>query len=475
MKTLIVNANRCFNPAPVMPLGACIVAEAVERAGFRASLLDLMFQSNPAGALKAAIESERPDLVGLSVRNIDNTDLDYPVAFYKELGPLMDVIRKETRAPVVLGGAALGVMPRELLRHTGAEWAALGDGESALPALLTKLSRGESPRDAFGLGWLEDELLVENPQALSSSLDTCIFPRFERWIDVASYASRLATVPIQTKRGCPYKCVYCTYQALEGTGYRLSSPESVAHAVERLSAIGLKDLEFVDNVFNSPYDHAMGICERIARLKTGARLQSLELNPLFLDDALLSAMEAAGFCGIGVTVESGSDKVLSRLRKSFHIEDAYRAAEAIRRHNIPCLWLFMLGAPGETEETLQETFRFAERALRPRDAAYFNLGVRIYPGTELDRIARAEGLLQLASDEMLDAVFYISPEIDRTRLESKLKKFMASHMNCLSSGSISLPLLPIIHRIAYNFGLRPPLWKHTRYIRRLLRIFMPDI
>ena len=95
----------------------------------------------------------------------------------------------------------------------------------------------------------------------------------------------------------------------------MRDPEGVIDTIQHLAAAGLHDIEFVDNVFNSPYDHALTICEGLARSQSGARLQSLELNPLFIDDTLLTAMERAGFVGIGITVESASDIVLDKLKK----------------------------------------------------------------------------------------------------------------------------------------------------------------
>jgi hypothetical protein len=96
------------------------------------------------------------------------------------------------------------------------------------------------------------------------------------------------------------------------------------------------------------------------------------LNPRFLDDALLTAMERAGFTGIGITPESASDEVLRGLNKGFTTEDVRRAAETVARHKLPCCWIFMLGGPGETRETVRETFDFAARYVRKNDVAFFN-------------------------------------------------------------------------------------------------------
>ena len=160
----------------------------------------------------------------------------------------------------------------------------------------------------------------------------------------------MATVPIQTKTGCQFQCVYCTYPKIEGSTCRLKEPGSIADAVMRFTAEGLRDIEFVDSVFNAPLRHAMEVCAALARVRHKGRLQCLDLNPRDFDDALMTAMERAGFAGMGITLESASDPVLHGLRKGFTSKDVHQAAEVVRRHRIPCAWIFLLGGPGETRE-----------------------------------------------------------------------------------------------------------------------------
>lgn len=472
---MMVITNRYKKPVPVMPVGACSVADAVEKAGHRVRVLDLMFERDPLSALETELEKLNPDIVGLSVRNIDNNDMQNPVAFFKEVKPLVDSIRSRTQATLVLGGAAVAVMPEELLRYTKADWAILGDGEVVFPELLEAFSQNEIPDRIPGIAWLEDNTFKKTTGSVVRFSDGCLVPDFHRWINIHAYLSRLSTVPIQTKLGCHFKCVYCTYRKIEGRDYRLSASGSVVDTIQHLAALGLRDIEFVDNVFNSPYDHALAVCDGLARVRPDVRLQSLELNPLFIDDDLLTVMEKAGFVGIGITVESASGTVLEGLNKGFTVEDVYNAARVIQRHKLPCLWIFMLGGPGETGATVQETLLFAERFIRPEDVAFFNIGIRIYPGTELEQIARREEILALSSEEMLEPVFYFSPALDLDWLISTLQKVMAAHMNYINSNTIGFSFLPAMNRLGYKLGIKPPLWKHTRIIRRGLRFLGMDV
>ncbi|MEK6697982.1 MAG: radical SAM protein [Nitrospirota bacterium] len=475
MNVLIIATNRNTLPMPVMPMGACMVAEAAERAGHRVRLLDLMFEKDALRVVRSGIAASKPDVIGLSVRNIDNNDMASPVFFISELAALTKAVRAMTDAPIILGGAALSVMPEEILRSSGASLGVLGDGEVVFPGLLEVLARGKPVGGLEGIMYRENGAFHKTPCVTSGFSSDCAAPDYRRWVNISAYRSHMATAPLQTKLGCQFQCVYCTYRKIEGSTYRLSDPASVADAAARLASSGQRDIEFVDSVFNAPYDHAVAVCEALARSKQGARLQSLELNPRYFDDALVAAMERSGFVGMGITVESASDRVLQGLRKGFTSREVHRAAEVVRRHRIPCAWIFLLGGPGETGETVRETLRFAETRIGPRDVAFFNIGIRVYPGTELETIARNQGALSVPRDKMLAPVFYVSPDVDAGWIAKELRKSMAGHMNFISSDSIGLSFLPLVHRAAYRLGLRSPLWRHTRFIRRGLRLVGMDV
>ncbi|GCF84222.1 B12-binding domain-containing radical SAM protein [Geobacter sp. SVR] len=458
-----------------MPAGACIVAEAAERAGHCVRLLDLMFAGQPGPAVREAVETFRPDIVGLSVRNIDNNDMEDTVCFKDDLLSCLHAVRSRTEAPIVLGGAALGIMPEQLLRLTGALCAVTGVGETVFPLLLERLHNKRGFSDISGIACIKDGNFRRTSPDPGDFTGPCPAPDYRRWLNLSAYRSQQATVPIQTRTGCPFQCVYCSYPLIEGRRCSFRSPAGVAKAVARLSGQGLRDIEFVDSVFNASPEHAMNICRELAAIRHGARLQCLEINPLNFDDALAGAMERAGFTGMGITVESASDTVLLRMRKGFTSREVHHAAEVVRRHDIPCAWIFLLGGPGETRDTLRETLAFAEQRIRPGDVAFFNTGIRIYPGTELESIARREGVLSQPAADMLSPVFYLSPRIDRHWIRQELGRSLAGHMNFINMATLGLSCLPAINRTGSALGLRPPLWRFTRFIRRGLRLAGMDV
>src|SRR5664279_2326362 len=366
MKILLISTNRNNLPMPVMPIAACIVAQAAEQAGHTVSLLDLMFTRDPTADIQAALTRWQPDVVALSVRNIDNVDMRNPLFFLEGLQSIVQTVRSRADVPIILGGAALGIMPEQILRLVPDCIAVIGDGELIFPQLLDRIFRKERFVDLPGIAWIEKGDFRLN-SFLSAGFSTiCPAPDYHRWLNIPSYRSRMATVPIQTKTGCQYNCVYCTYPKIEGNNCRLKDPASIADAVLRFATAGLRDIEIVDSVFNAPLEHAMAVCSALSRVRHTARLQCLEMNPRDFDDALVTAMEQAGFVGMGITLESASDPVLQGLRKGFTGREVHLAAEVVRRHQIPCAWIFLLGGPGETRETVRETLQFAKRHIRPK-------------------------------------------------------------------------------------------------------------
>lgn len=469
MKILVVALNRSRQPMAVMPYGACAAAQAALDAGHETRLLDLMFEPEPEQALERACREFRPDVAGFSLRNIDNNDMRAPVLYTREAAGLIAAARRACGAKLVLGGAAVPIMPEAILRSTGADCCVTGDGAAVFPRLIEALRAGADPLSVPGVGALVNGAYAAAPAYRSPGCGPEFFPDFARWLDLRAYARQMSAVPLKTKLGCPFGCVYCTYNAAEGRDYRLYPPADAARAVRRLAASGVRDIEFVDNVFNSPYAHALVLCALLAKDATGVRFHTMELNPEFTDAPLLAGMERAGFAGIGITAESADDGVLAALGKNYTRAHLERAARAVAGHKIPAMWVFMLGGPGETRATVERTLEFARSRIRPSDSVFFNTGIRIYPGTPLEAAARREGALEVPPAGMLEPVFYLSPGVEKDWLLERVAAATRQNMNFINTDSLALPFLSRLHRLAHFAGVRQPVWKHTRLLRRGLR------
>src|SRR6476469_5313026 len=250
-RVLLVSTNRERAPFPVVPNGMACVASALADAGHDVRVADLMFAREPVRAAERAAREHRPDVIGVSVRNIDNSDTIALRHYTPEAAATLAALRRAAPgARVVAGGAAFGVAPKALL------------------------AAGREPGEIAGLVRMRDGEVVFAPPGEDADLDSLPQPRLHRWFDLARYERIGATVPIQTTRGCVYKCVYCTYRNVEGWGYRLRDPALVADEIAELRAHGVHHFDFVDSTFNSPPPHARDVCEAIARRTPGVTLET---------------------------------------------------------------------------------------------------------------------------------------------------------------------------------------------------------
>jgi anaerobic magnesium-protoporphyrin IX monomethyl ester cyclase len=469
-RVLLVSTNRERQPYPVVPNGLACVASALDAAGHRVRFLDLCFAFDPVASAQRAAAEFKPDIIGVSVRNIDNSDAIALRHYTPEARTVLHALRQAAPdAKVIAGGAAFGVAPEALFRDLGVDYAVAGDGERASVALVNALSSGAPIEAMPGLVRDRSGTVAFPPPGEDADLDSLPRPRLHRWIDLARYQRHGATIPIQTKRGCVYKCVYCTYRNVEGWGYRTRDPELVADEIEELRIkAGVRHFDFVDSTFNSPPGHAIQVCEAITRRNLGVQLDTTNFTPATASTELLGAMKAAGFRSLGITAESASDPVLEKLEKGFDSAKVREVAERVERFGIKTLWIFLVGGPGETANTVEETLAFAAWRLQRGDAVYLTVGLRIYPGTTLHRIAIAEGVVPAASN-LLDPTFYFSSAIQFDSTVTRLKKFAADHPRFMFSADSRSVVLPYLTRAASILRLPRPHWQYMGLFQRVAR------
>ena len=467
---LLVSTNRERQPYPVVPNGLACVASALDGAGHGVRFVDLCFAKDAVSTARDAARAFRPDIIGVSVRNIDNSDAIALRHYTPEARDVLHALRSATPdAKIIAGGAAFGVAPEALFRDLRVDYAVAGDGERASVALVNALSSGNPIGALPGLVRDRRGTVVFTPPGEDADLDSLPSPQLHRWIDLPRYQRHGATIPIQTKRGCVYKCVYCTYRNVEGWGYRTRDPELVADEIEELKVrAGVRHFDFVDSTFNSPPGHAVEVCGAIARRKLGVQLDTTNFTPATASDELLRAMKTAGVRSLGITAESASDPVLEKLEKGFNAAKVREVAERVEKHGIKTLWIFLVGGPGETQKTIEETLGFAKWRLERGDAVYLTVGLRIYPGTTLHRIATAEGVVPDQST-LLDPTFYFSSVLSFDATVTRLKRFAAGHPRFMFSADSRSAVLPYLTRVASVLRLPRPHWQYMGLFQRVAR------
>lgn len=463
MRVLLIYGNRSRELHPAPPIGLAYVATATRRAGHDVRLLDLV--ERPVSAARVHVADFAPDVVGLSIRNIDNVVRQRPAWHLMDAADLARAVRESTRAPIVLGGPAVSILGASILDHVDADVAVTGEGEETFPRLLSAMAAGEPAagipgvfaRDAGGA-------VAVAPRRLAGFGAS----RMEDWIDWRPYEATGTTWPIQTRRGCGMRCSYCVYPAIEGRTARLRAPKDVADEIARVRhRVAPRTFEFVDSIFNVPSDHAEAVCAEIAGRRLGVRLTAM-VNPRATSARLFDVMGRAGFNSMIVTAEAASDTMLGKLRKGFTVEDVRRTAELARRSGIASLWFFMLGGPGETRETVEETVSFVERHLAWRGCVtVFMTGVRVLPGTALEREAVRDGVVP-AGHPLVEPTFYVSPGVDEDwvldRINRALRRCPAI-VHGAEEGTSACERM--MSRLAPAIGLAPPYW---RFLPRVLRV-----
>ena len=466
MRVLLINTNQERAPQPVIPLGLCLVASAVEGYGFKPHVLDLCFSRRPDLAIARAIAQWQPRAICLSIRNLDNGDYLATRRYLPGAAEIVRLCRAHSTAPLIIGGPAVSIAPAHVLNRVGADYAVVGDGEKALPELLSRLAVGGDISDLASVCSNGSQTPAE--PARITDLQATLSAQPCRWLDIGRYLRAGSPYPVQSKRGCAFECIYCTYRFIEGSAYRLRSPETVAAEIrEAHRRWGVRRFEFVDSIFNHPLDHAIGICEAIIHTGVRAGFGTSGLNPAAATPELFDLMKRAGFDAVVCTPDSGSDAVLSRLRKGFTASHAAQVAAWARNADLPTLWSFLLGGPGESEATIRETIEFMDRALGPRDRILCTVGLRIYPGTPLEKIAREEGVLPAGSDP-LEPGFYLSPQVSASRtlelIEDAPRSAQMIHLHALQQ-----PLITWGLRLHSVLHLRRPPWSAVPLYNRMRR------
>ncbi len=462
MKVLFVYSNQVRDLLPAPPIGLSYVASATANAGHEVEFVDLLLNEKGLHHLEQRLREFAPEVVAISVRNIDNVIHQRLITHLNELARQTRLIRRHSQAHIVIGGPAISVLGCQALQHIDADFAVLGEGEESFPALLEQIA-GEQ---AY---WRVPGVCVRGPVAMNQAVTPRRSQGFgnsgmQRWLhNWRAYERQGATWPIQSKRGCPLHCTYCTYPGIEGRNLRHRPPEEIVAEIRQVQKeVNPRCFEFIDSVFNMPESYAIELCEAIIRSGLRVTLTTMGINPRFLSAKLLETMGRAGFNSLMITPESASDPVLETMKKGFTRADAVRAAELVHRSGIRSMWFFMLGAPGETRETAEETVSFVERYLNSRDTlSMFTTGIRILPGTELAQQAVAEGYLP-ADQNFSESVFYFSPQVSEQWLLERVDQAIRRcptvvHAAEDPSGTWRGKLL---HRMMHLTGLAPPYWRY---------------
>lgn len=402
MRVLLISAANDAGSVVPLPLGLACVAAASERAGHQVQLLALGPDADSKTGVRRAIERLAPDVIGISVRNIDDQNMQSPRFLVASLRQVVAVCRAASSAPIVLGGAGYSIFPESVLAYLGGDIGIRGEGEAAFPALLSWLENGRRSQPPPATYFPNR---AHTSTAFASALDDFVLPGPRIWLDFPG--SREMRIPVQTRRGCPLDCIYCSTSAIEERPIRGRSPESVVRWLTALREEGFRYFDFVDNTFNLPPYYVKDLCRKLIEAELGLDWWAI-IYPKWVDAELAELMARAGCTQVSLGFESGSESMLPRLKKRFTCAEVREISGILAGAGIHRYGFLLLGGPGETKETVAESLEFSDSL--HLDAIKITVGLRIYPHTPLVSAAVRDGVIQ-PDDDLLVPRFYITPRL----------------------------------------------------------------
>lgn len=408
MNVTVISLNRERLPEPLFPIGAAVAAAIFRAGGDQVQLLDLCHQRDPVAAVKDHVRDRQPDLVGLSVRNLENNQMGATRTYLDQARVVVEAVRETSGVPIIAGGAGFSLFPAEVLRELELEWGLAGEAEMALRPLVQALQSRSLPAGLPGACYRVDGRVVANGPARLPSFEHAVLPAYDL-LDCAAYVAQGAALPIETKRGCDLGCAFCPESA-DGGRARLKPPRQVVDEIEALTAlVGTNRLSFTDGLFQQPPEHAEAVCREIIRRQLRVRW-TCGISPVGASRPLLELMREAGCRGVALGLDALTPAMLRRYRKGFRQEQVAPAIQALREVGLQFAVYILFGGPGETQRSVAEALDLLEQ-LAPEDPVFFALGVRIYRGTPLERTARREGVIGPHHD-LLQPTYYLAPGLD---------------------------------------------------------------
>jgi len=439
-KVFLLSTNYTTEPYPVYPLGMAIIAGALEAGGHQTQQCDFLVCGKSGAAVVDAVTEFQPDVICLSLRNIDNVDsFSRESAWYlAQALELVQLLRSSRNAPIIVGGSAFTIMPEEILDYLGCDYGVSGEGEGLICELIERLAAGQ-PVPRLNKG----EAAPLTGARIGSPLYVKEFVDF--------YLAESGQINLQTKRGCPHRCVYCTYPGIEGNRFR---PLDAVRAADEIAAtqrdFGVNSFFFVDSIFNDEQGHYLEFAEELERRKLGITWTGF-FRPKGIGRKELQLLKRSGLTALELGTDAASDATLAGLKKDFTMSDVLAVNAACVAEELPAAHYIMFGGPDETEETLREGLRNIEQI--EASVVFAFSGLRILSGTELHSRAIADGIIS-AEHKLLMPAYYFSPLINPQRMNELILETFNERREWVFPPSEGQEKLEVMRR----FGYRGLLW-----------------
>jgi len=361
------------------PHGILYIAAVLVQDGYKVKIVD----SNQDNDYKNSIIKLLPeyDTIGITVN----------IATMKDALGIAKLIRsKSPESKIIMGGPhPTNVFSYLIPRY--ADVVVLGEGEDTIRELAKNNRLSEVEGIAY---WHDNTLKVNKRRALIEDLDGLPFPALSL-LHSRSYALgavlRKKKAIMITSRGCPHRCFYCT-KAVHGNKIRLRSVKNVILEIDQLvNHLGIKQIQIWDDNFTFYPDRVKELCKEIIKHNFHRKVRFIIPNGIrgdVYDEEMFKIMHRAGFEGVVVGIETGSQEMQYKIGHNLDLEMAKKTIVALKKAGLKVTLFFMIGLPFENEQTMQETIDFAKES--PADNAVFFMATP-FPGTGMYDLIKEEG------------------------------------------------------------------------------------
>ncbi len=384
-RILLINPPYPMEEVPSPPFGLMSLAAYLLENDFEVIIEDYIV--NPYTRTRAAkiVRDFKPDAIGAT-----GVTMNVKTA----LAILKDFREEAPQAVLIMGGPHVTFDAQAVLsenRHI--DFIVRGEGEITCVELLKHLGNGVDYSSIKGISYRKDGEVIHNDQR-EFIQDINILPLPARHlVELSKYKALGMALNMITSRGCPFECIFCVGSKMVGKRVRYFDTTRVVDEFEMLSRMGFKQINIVDDLFTSNKRRCTEICEEILRRGIQHKWTAFARVDT-VNKELLEVMKAAGCTMICFGIESGVQEILDAIKKKTTLEKIDRAVSLCKEAGIEPMASYIMGLPGETQETVRQTMEFARNLCE-------NYGFHIlapFPGTEVRDKSNQYGINILTSD-----------------------------------------------------------------------------
>ena len=388
MRVLLINPFYPISETPSPPLGLAYLASALTAAGAEVKILDLVVFPYSQSMLKTLIESFQPQVAGITA---------VTMTFDNAVNVLKDIKRIDPQILTVMGGPHVSFCARETLKACPQlDIIVIGEGERTIVELVLTARDGRAWSGVDGIAYRNhSKICITEKRKPIENLDDLPLPN-RRLLPLGRYRALGMPISLTTSRGCPYKCIFCVGRKMVGAKVRYRSAVNIVDELEYLNELKFRQINIADDLFTANRNHCIAVCDEI--IKRGLQLKWTSFARVdTVSDAVLTKMKAAGCNAVSFGIETANPQILKTIKKGITLKQVEEAVDMCNRAAILPYASFILGLPGETPETIQETMEFGNRLKKQGLSFGFHL-LAPFPGSEIRESSRQYGIKILTND-----------------------------------------------------------------------------